>query len=88
MGRWGCIGGEDAGQKTEPVEIKRDDEEREKCFNEFNEVIRSKDLILQDLGTVGDGVKGEEGRAPEPGAGGDADQTKITGQDVCHPQTF
>lgn len=54
----GDKGGEDEGQKTQPVEIKRDDEEEkrrraQKCFNELNEVIRSQDLILQDLGTVG-----------------------------------
>lgn len=54
----GDKGGEDEGQKTEPVEIKGDDEGEKrhgahKCFNELNEVIRSQDLILQDLGAVG-----------------------------------
>lgn len=83
----GDKGGEDEGQKTELVEIKRDDDEEkrhraQKCFNELNEVIRSEDLILQDLGTVGD--EWSDGW----GAGGDADDRENTGQDVYHPRTF
>lgn len=83
----GDKGGEDEGQKTEPVEIKGDDEEEKrhgahKCFNELNEVIRSQDLILQDLGTVGD--EWSDGW----GADGDADDKENTGQDVYRPRTF
>lgn len=45
----------DEGQKTNPMEIKRDNEEKRQkaqtsdIFNQLNEVIVSKDLILQDV---------------------------------------
>lgn len=73
VGRGERKGRVDEAQKTAPVEIKRDDEEEErhgaqKCFNELNEVIRSKALIVQNLITGGGGGA--------LGAGCDADERK------------
>lgn len=74
----------DEGQRTNPVEIKRRTKEKktegqEHVFNELNEVIISKDLILQDFSAQSARVRGGGGRQKKKAK---------TGQDVYRQEPF